>query len=82
MLAEAGPQVAGSVVSVDLAAGVHYDVDTGTEFTPYVGVGVGMSHVTVKMKQTVIPRTSTMKMSCGRCPSRRPRASATPSWRT
>ena len=55
MLAEAGPQVAGSVVSVDLAAGVYYDIDTGAEITPYVGVGVGMSHVTVKMKQTVIP---------------------------
>ena len=56
MLAEAGPQVAGSVVSVDLAAGVYYDIDTGTEITPYVGVGVGMSHVTVKMKQTAIPQ--------------------------
>jgi OOP family OmpA-OmpF porin len=55
MLAEAGPQVAGSVVSVDLAAGVYYDIDTGTAVTPYIGVGGGMSQVTVKVKQTLTP---------------------------
>jgi opacity protein-like surface antigen len=51
--AKAGEQISGSVTSIDLAASVYYDIDTGTEITPYVGVGGGMSHVTVNVKQTV-----------------------------
>ena len=46
-------QISGSVTSIDLAASVYYDIDTGTEITPYIGVGGGMSHVTVNVKQTV-----------------------------
>ena len=53
VLAKGGDQISGSVTSIDLAAGVYYDIDTGTEITPYVGVGGGMSHVTVKVKETV-----------------------------
>ncbi len=37
-----------SVTSIDLIAGVYYDIDTGSEIVPYVGIGGGMSHVTVK----------------------------------
>ena len=37
-----------SVTSIDVIAGAYYDVDTGSEIVPYVGIGVGMSHVTVK----------------------------------
>jgi opacity protein-like surface antigen len=53
--AKAGEQISGSVTSIDLAASVYYDIDTGTEITPYVGVGGGMSQVTVKVEQTVAP---------------------------
>ncbi len=54
-LADAGSKVSGSVSSIDLAASVYYDIDTGTEITPYIGVGGGMSQVTVKVEQTVAP---------------------------
>ena len=37
-----------SVTSIDLIAGVYYDIDTGSEIVPSVGIGGGMSHVTVK----------------------------------
>ena len=37
-----------SVTSMDLIASVYYDVDTGSEITPYIGVGGGISNVTVK----------------------------------
>ena len=37
-----------SVTSIDVIASVYYDVDTGSEITPYVGIGGGMSNVTVK----------------------------------
>jgi opacity protein-like surface antigen len=53
VLAKGGDQISGSVTSIDLAASVYYDIDTGTEITPYIGVGGGMSHVTVNVKQTV-----------------------------
>ena len=36
----------GAITSIDLAAHLYYDVDTGSAITPYVGVGVGggLSH--------------------------------------
>ena len=37
-----------SVTSMDLIASVYYDVDTGSEIIPYIGVGGGISNVTVK----------------------------------
>ncbi len=37
-----------SVTAIDLIAGVYYDVDTGSAITPYVGIGGGMSNVTLK----------------------------------
>ena len=37
-----------SVTSMDLIASVYYDVDTGIQITPYIGVGGGISNVTVK----------------------------------
>ena len=37
-----------SVTSIDLIASVYYDIDTGSEIVPYVGIGGGMSNVTVK----------------------------------
>ena len=37
-----------SVTSIDVIAGVYYDVDTGSEIVPYVGIGGGMSYVIVK----------------------------------
>ena len=48
-------KVSGSVTSIDLAASVYYDIDTGTEITPYIGVGGGMSQVTVNAKQALYP---------------------------
>ena len=36
-----------SVTSIDVIAGVYYDVDTGSAITPYIGMGGGMSNVTV-----------------------------------
>ena len=47
--------ISGSVTSIDVAAGVYYDVDTGSPVTPYLGVGGGMSQVTVKAKEEVSP---------------------------
>jgi opacity protein-like surface antigen len=41
-----------SVTAIDLIASVYYDVDTGSEITPYVGIGGGMSNVTVKEGNT------------------------------
>lgn len=41
-----------SVTSIDLIAGVYYDVDTGSEIVPYAGIGGGMSNVTVKEGNT------------------------------
>lgn len=37
-----------SVTSIDVIAGVYYDVDTGTPLTPYVGAGGGMSMITIR----------------------------------
>ena len=37
-----------SVTTMDLIASVYYDVDTGSEIIPYIGVGGGISNVTVK----------------------------------
>ena len=55
LLAGEAAKVSGSVTSIDLAASVYYDIDTGTEITPYIGVGGGMSQVTVNAKQEVRP---------------------------
>ena len=44
--------ITGTVTSIDLAANVYYDIDTGTEFTPYIGVGGGLSQVSVKVEET------------------------------
>lgn len=41
-----------SVTSIDVIASVYYDVDTGSEIIPYLGVGGGMSYVTVKEGNT------------------------------
>ena len=49
-----GEEITGSVTSIDIAASVYYDVDIGSAITPYLGVGGGMSQVTVDAKQTVI----------------------------
>ena len=45
-------QDAQSVTSIDVIAGVYYDVDTGSEIVPYVGIGGGMSNVTVEEGNT------------------------------
>ena len=52
MLAGEAAKISGSVTSIDLAASVYYDIDTGTEITPYIGVGGGMSQVTVNAKHS------------------------------
>ena len=44
----AGAAISGTIISIDLAANVYYDVDTGSAIIPYVGVGGGLSHVAVK----------------------------------
>ena len=54
-LAGEGAKISGSVTSIDLAASVYYDIDTGTAITPYIGVGGGMSQVTVNAKQALFP---------------------------
>jgi opacity protein-like surface antigen len=41
-----------SVTSIDVIASVYYDVDTGSDITPYIGIGGGMSNVTVKEGNT------------------------------
>ena len=38
-----------------MAANVYYDIDTGTEITPYIGVGGGVSNVSFKFKETLTP---------------------------
>ena len=38
-----------SVSSLDLGLGIHYDIDTGTPFLPYLGVAGGASNVTVTL---------------------------------
>ncbi len=40
--------VSGTVSSIDLAANVYYDIGSGSAFSLYLGVGGGMSLVTVK----------------------------------
>lgn len=47
--------IGGTVTSIDLVAGVDYDIDTGSNIAPYIGVGGGMSHVTVKPEATGSP---------------------------
>lgn len=37
-----------NLTSIDVIAGVYYDVATGTPFTPYVGAGGGMSLITIR----------------------------------
>ena len=64
-----------SVTSMDLIASVYYDVDTGSEITPYIGVGGGVSNVTVKGRLTIAGR-------CWRWRSRLRRVSATRSPKT
>ena len=54
-LEEGGDRLVGVVTSVDLAAGVSYDIDTGTEITPYVGVGGGVSYVAVTYRENLTP---------------------------
>ena len=51
-LAEAKSDITGTVTSIELAGLVYYDIDTGTEITPYIGVGGGMSNVSVTVKET------------------------------
>ena len=41
-----------SVTAIDLIASVYYDVDTGSAIIPYLGIGGGMSNVTVKEGNT------------------------------
>ena len=41
-----------SVTSIDLIASGYYDVDTGSEIIPYLGIGGGTSYVTVKEGNT------------------------------
>ena len=53
VLAEAGDKISGTISSIDVAASVYYDIDTGSEIAPYIGVGGGVSQVTVKAEQTV-----------------------------
>ena len=51
----ANVDITGTVTSIDLAASVYYDIDTGTSIAPYIGVGGGMSHVSVNMEETGSP---------------------------
>ena len=56
-----------------MAASVYYDIDTGSEITPYIGVGGGMSQVTVNAEHGPCrtPGALSLTIRCGRCPSRR-----------
>ena len=56
LLASEAAKISGSVSSIDVAAGVYYDIDTGSEIAPYIGVGGGMSQVTVKAEQALQPQ--------------------------
>ena len=55
LLAGEAAKISGSVSSIDVAASVYYDIDTGSQITPYIGIGGGMSQVTVKAEQEVVP---------------------------
>ena len=55
-LAKEKSKITGTVTSLDVAANVYYDIDTGTEITPYIGVGGGVSNVSFKFKETLTPR--------------------------
>ncbi len=48
----------GSVSSLELAASVYYDIDTGTPITPYIGIGGGISNVSVKLTVPDLPPIS------------------------
>ncbi|MDD5586388.1 MAG: OmpA family protein [Alphaproteobacteria bacterium] len=52
-----GPVNDGDWRNVSLMGNVLYDFATGTRFTPYVGVGIGMSFVTADEVRTVVNRT-------------------------
>ncbi len=52
-LALGGDRISGALESVDLAASVYYDIDTGAEITPYVGVAAGMSHVRLTFRENL-----------------------------
>ncbi len=52
-LALGGDRISGALESVDLAASVYYDIDTGTEITPYIGVAAGMSHVRLTFRENL-----------------------------
>lgn len=43
----------GTVTSIDLAANVYYDIDGGGSFSLYLGVGGGLSLITVTLPDTV-----------------------------
>ncbi len=43
----------GTVSSIDLAANVYYDIDSGGPFSLYLGVGGGLSLITVTLPDTV-----------------------------
>lgn len=53
LLASEAAKISGSVSSIDVAVSVYYDIDTGSEIAPYIGVGGGVSQVTVKAEQKV-----------------------------
>ncbi len=55
LLAGDGAKISGSISSLDVALSVYYDVDTGSAIAPYLGVGGGMSQVTVNAKQELYP---------------------------
>ena len=43
----------GYVSSLDLMGSIHYDIDTTTAFIPYIGVGAGLSNVSVGRSQKI-----------------------------
>ena len=43
--------ISGTITSIDVAANVYYDIDTGSELSPYIGVGGGMSQVSAKVDE-------------------------------
>ena len=51
--------VSGTVSSIDLAANVYYDIGSGSAFSLYLGVGGGMSLVTVMLDPDVAPYSDT-----------------------
>ena len=48
-------KITGTVTSLDVAGNVYYDIDTGTEITPYIGVGGGVSNVSLKIQDNPQP---------------------------